>query len=321
MEKEYARRREAIEDDDSDEEDMEVIEWNENTLPEDIMDGEDLEEYYRAARQYIHKDNSSTEKEQMQQLQELSKLCNINPHDFPGYKTFFQDKNSFDNGLSDDLQTKYSYYDSIIESHPELMKEFALWNQNLEEVSKLNVRTMSDTEFHRRTACPLSILSVVDDQHKHLFQLHKSDFIKISPSKPISQPVEAKKPTGREKTEEKPAPVNMTYLQSRIANAIGIVFESMWKVDVPVSVTYVSNSSKLHDIFVYLKFADEIDSERKETVSALLESKKPLLADLLQIILKIPVHLLFLCQCRKSQIWLFALQTIELFVPNTYRRL
>lgn len=47
---------------------MEVIEWNENTLPEDIMDGEDLEEYYRAARQYIHKDNSSTEREQMQQL-------------------------------------------------------------------------------------------------------------------------------------------------------------------------------------------------------------------------------------------------------------
>ena len=299
--KEYARRREIIEDD-SDDEEIEVIEWNENTLPEDIMDGKDLEEYYRSARQYIHKDNSSTEKEQMQQLQELSKLLSINPHDFPGYKTFFQDKNNLDGGLSDDLQKKYSYYDSILESHPELIQEFALWNQNLEEVSKLNVKTMSDSEFHKRTACPESILSVVDDQHRYLFQLHKSDFVKISPSKPTSQVVEAMKPASRKKTEEKTDSVKMTYLQSRIANTIGIVFESIWRVDAPISVTYVSNSNKLHDIFVYLKFADGIASEEKETVSSFLESKKPLLADLLQIVLKIPVYLLFRFHCRRSQI-------------------
>ena len=54
--KELDRRREAIEDDESDDEDIEVIEWTENTRPEDIMDGKDLEAYYATARNYMHRD-------------------------------------------------------------------------------------------------------------------------------------------------------------------------------------------------------------------------------------------------------------------------
>ena len=73
-----------------------MIEWTDKTRPEDIMDGKDLEAYYATARNYMHKDTSSSEEEQTNHLQELSKLLKINFSDVPGYKTFFQDKNSFD---------------------------------------------------------------------------------------------------------------------------------------------------------------------------------------------------------------------------------
>ena len=304
--KEFDRRREAIEDDESDDEDMEVIEWTENTRPEDIMDGKDLEAYYTTARNYMHKDTSSSEEEQTKHLQELSKLLKINISDVPGYKTFFQDKNSFDSGIPSNLQIMYDYIDTLIDSHPELLRDFDAWSKRLDIIAQKNIKSMSEVEFRKLAACPSSILSVVDAEHKPLFHLQKSDFIKIdSPShasSPSSSPPDPKvgarnvprpkKSSNAEPAEpaEPAAPIQMTHVQKRMAEVFGIMFDSMWKSNAPVSISYVSNGTKLHDIFLYLKFADGLDAKAKQEICKQLESKKHLFVDMLKITLHIPVR-------------------------------
>lgn len=298
--KEFDRRREAIEDDESDDEDIEVIEWTENTRPEDIMDGKDLEAYYATARNYMHRDTSSSEEEQTKHLQELSKLLKINISDVPGYKTFFQDKNSFDSGIPGNLQVMYDYIDTLIDSHPELLRDFDAWNKQLDIIAQKNIKSMSDKEFRKLAACPPSILSVVDDEHKPLFHLQKSDFIKItspshsaSPSSSPQDPKEGAKnaPTPKKSRKAESAfPIQMTHVQKRMAEVFGIMFDSMWKSNAPVSISYVSNGSRLHDIYLYLKFADGLDLKAKQEICKQLESKKHLFVDMLKITLHIPVR-------------------------------
>ena len=297
--KEFDRRREAIEDDESDDEDMEVIEWTENTRPEDIMDGKDLEAYYSTARNFMHKDTSSSKEEQTKHLQELSKLLKLDFSEVPGYKTFFQDNNSFDSGIPSNLQVMYDYFDTLIDSHPELLKEFNEWSKRLDIIAQKNIKNIPEKEFRKMAACPPAILSVVDDEHKYLFHLQKSDFIKISQPHHASFPsgstqsqnerVAETSNTKRSNTEEPVAPIQMTHVQKRIAEVFDIMFESMWRSNAPVTISYVSNGTKLHDIFLYLKFADGLDTKAKQEICKQLESKKPLFVDMLKITLHIPV--------------------------------
>lgn len=311
-----------------------MIEWTDKTRPEDIMDGKDLEAYYATARNYMHKDTSSSEEEQTNHLQELSKLLKINFSDVPGYKTFFQDKNSFDSGIPGNLQAMYDYFDTLIDSHPELIKDFDLWSKQLDVIAQKNIKDMSEKEFRKLAACPASILSAVDPEHRHLFTLQKSDFLKVS-----SPPVHSSSPSTsaksqKEGAESAPAPKKMnsynnnnnssssnnnkaepstspqmTHLQKRIAEVFDIMFDSMWKSNAPVTISYVSNGTKLHDIFLYLKFADGLDLKAKQEICKQLESKKHLFVDMLKITLHIQVRIVFCFHRRRNRTLSFAIQS------------
>ena len=55
-------------------------------------------------------------------------------------------------------------------------------------------------------------------------------------------------------------------MQSRIANTIAVMFDSIWNDAPPISVAYVSHGSKLKDVCVYIKPEREIDEEKIMTI-------------------------------------------------------
>ena len=169
------KRRVLIQEDED--EDTDVIFWDENTKPEDIMDGKDLEDYYLAERSFRKHDNSSTDAEQKKQFQELSRMFGVDPKEVEGYKVFFEEKQSLDSGMPSDVSSAFMFFDSLLQTHPELQEDFDRWQAALEKVSKMDVKRMSNKEFERITACPPAILQCVDKDHLPLFQVHRSDFL------------------------------------------------------------------------------------------------------------------------------------------------
>ena len=178
-EKLNAKRRILIQENEDDNTD--VVFWNENTRPEDIMDGKDLEDYYSTQRSLLRNDTSSTDEEQKKQLLELSHLLGINPKDVDGYHTFFEENHSLDDCTSDELSSAFEYCDSLFQSHPELQQDYVQWKHALDKVAAMNVKKMTTAEFKRLTACPHSILQYVDKEHLPLFQVHRSDFLQQRP--------------------------------------------------------------------------------------------------------------------------------------------
>ena len=140
-EKLNAKRRILIQEDEDD--DTDVVFWDEHTRPEDIMEGADLEDYYATQRALFKNDTSSTDGEQKKQLQELSRMLGINPKDVDGYHTFFEENQSMDDGASDELSSAFEYCDSLFQSHPELQQDYARWKHTLDRVSAMDVKTGS----------------------------------------------------------------------------------------------------------------------------------------------------------------------------------
>lgn len=179
-EKLNAKRRILIQEDEDD--DTDLVFWDEHTRPEDIMEGADLEDYYATQRALFKNDTSSTDGEQKKQLQELSRMLGINPKDVDGYHTFFEENQSMDDGASDELSFAFEYCDSLFQSHPELQQDYVRWKHTLDRVSAMDVKRMTNAEFSRLTACPPSILQYVDKEHLPLFQVHRSDFLQQRPA-------------------------------------------------------------------------------------------------------------------------------------------
>ena len=169
------RRRILLQE--QEDEDTEVIFWDENTRPEDIMQGKDLEDYYAVERMYAIKDSSSTDDQQLKQFNELSKVLEINPTEVPGYKTFFQNGESFSNGIPDHIDFAFKYFDKFIQDHPELQQVFYQWQSRINQLSSMNVDKLSAAEFDKLTKCPEVILKHVEPKYRSLFEIHRSDFI------------------------------------------------------------------------------------------------------------------------------------------------
>ena len=174
------RRRILLQEDEDD--DTEVIFWDEHTRPEDIFEGQDLEDFYTARRMHLMKDSSSTDASQLKQFHDLSKILEIEPSDVPGYKTFFQKGEAFTNGLPGNVESAFSYFDSLIHDHPELQQAFDAWNANVEKATKLDKSKLSNEMFAKLVKCPDVIMQYVDPTHKHLFEIKRNHNIFTRPS-------------------------------------------------------------------------------------------------------------------------------------------
>ena len=176
------------EDEDSD---TDVIFWDEHTRPEDIMEGKDLEDFYRSQRHFFMQDDSSDCESQKKHFEEASRKLHINPDDIPGYKTFFQEGTNIEDESSDTLNQDFHYFDSLLEAHPEIKTDFFTWQHHIDKTLSMDVKNMTDEEFQEIVQCPESILKVVDAKHKPLFQINRKDFMNIqktsspSPMEPV----------------------------------------------------------------------------------------------------------------------------------------
>ena len=176
------------EDEDSD---TDVIFWDEHTRPEDIMEGKDLEDFYRSQRHFFMQDDSSDCESQKKHFEEASRKLHINPDDIPGYKTFFQEGKNIEDESSDTLNQDFHYFDSLLEAHPEIKTDFFTWQHHIDKTLSMDVKNMTDEEFQEIVQCPESILKVVDAKHKPLFQINRKDFMNIqktsspSPMEPV----------------------------------------------------------------------------------------------------------------------------------------
>ena len=169
------RRRILLQE--QEDEDTEVIFWDEHTRPEDIMQGKDLEDYYAVERMYARKDSSSTDAQQLKRFNELSKVLEIDPAEVPGYKTFFQNGESFSSGIPDNVDFAFKYFDKFIQDHPELQQVFYQWQNKISQLSRMEVEKLSAAEFDKLTKCPEVILKHVEPKYRSLFEVHRSDFI------------------------------------------------------------------------------------------------------------------------------------------------
>ena len=174
------RRRILLQEDEDD--DTEVVFWDEHTRPEDLFEGQDLEDFYTARRMHIMKDSSSTDTSQLKQFHDLSKILEIEPSDVPGYKTFFQKGEAFTNGLPGNVESAFTYFDSLIHDHPELQQAFDEWNANVEKATKLDKSKLSREMFAKLVKCPDVIMQYVDPAHKHLFEIKRSSNAFARPS-------------------------------------------------------------------------------------------------------------------------------------------
>lgn len=161
-------------------EDTEVIFWDESIKPEDVMEGEDLQAYYRSERNLYAKDTSSTDKEQQKKIKDISKLLKINPEDLTGYKAFFENNQDFSDGIPESVETSFRYIEDLIKNHPELQPDFDLWYKNLDRLATTDISSLTNNEFQQLASCPQSILNIVDKAHLHLFKVSKRDYIQKS---------------------------------------------------------------------------------------------------------------------------------------------
>lgn len=156
--------------------DTEVIFWDENIRPEDVMEGEDLQAFYKSERDLYFKDTSSSDEEQQKKVIELAKLMQVRPEDLTGYETLFRKNQRMEDGIPMSVEKSFNYFEQLMKNHPELQPDFDLWYKKLDSLATMNVKKMSNREFQNIAQCPQSILNVVDPQHLKLFKVNKKDF-------------------------------------------------------------------------------------------------------------------------------------------------
>lgn len=179
------KRRVLIEENESD--DTEVIFMDEHTRPEDIMEGKDLEDYYRSQRTLYSHDSSSTDKEQRKMVKEMARILNVDPYDLPGYKTLFENNQSIEAGIPESVQHSFDYFEELMNKHPELHQDFEKWQRMLDHLASIDVSKLSNSEFKRLSSCPQSILNVVDETHRSLFIVNREDFKDYEQPHPIKE--------------------------------------------------------------------------------------------------------------------------------------
>lgn len=69
------------------------------------------------------------------------------------------------------------------------------------------------------------------------------------------------------------------------------MFDSIWQSHIPISVSYISTSSQLKDIFVYLTLSSSQANSTKEEINTVLEENRENFNEMLRIILHLPVIL------------------------------
>ena len=67
------------------------------------------------------------------------------------------------------------------------------------------------------------------------------------------------------------------------------MFDSIWQSHAPISVSYISTSSHLKDIFVYLILSSSQSNLTKGEVNKILEENQENFSEMLRIILHLPV--------------------------------
>ena len=169
------RRRVLLQENEDD--DTEVVFWDENTKPEDVFQGSDLEDYYRTQRQWSISDTSSTNAKQRKHFDGVSKALHIDPQSIPGYITFFKEGQNPEDGIPGDLQNSFDYYNLILENHPELQPDFDRWKAALDQLMETDVSKLSAKEFQERARCPESILQYVDASHRQLFEIDRKSLL------------------------------------------------------------------------------------------------------------------------------------------------
>lgn len=180
------KRRVLIEENESD--DTEVIFMDEHTRPEDIMEGKDLEDYYRSQRTLYSHDSSSTDKEQRKMVKEMARIMNVDPYDLPGYKTLFENNQSIEAGIPESVQHSFDYFEELMNKHPELHQDFEKWQKMLDHLASIDVSKLSNSEFKKLSSCPQSILNVVDETHRPLFMVNREDFSNYEQHPSIKEP-------------------------------------------------------------------------------------------------------------------------------------
>ena len=79
------------------------------------------------------------------------------------------------------------------------------------------------------------------------------------------------------------------------------MFESIWKSNPPISVSFVSNSSGVKEIFVYLSPNPTLSSASLQSVMNVLKSNQSSFDEMMQVILRLPVlYWIDGFTCRKS---------------------
>lgn len=179
------RRRVLLQENEDD--DTEVIFWDDNTKPEDVFQGNDLEDYYRTQRQWSVSDTSSTDVKQRKHFDGISKALHVDPQSIPGYITFFKEGQNPEDGIPSDLQNSFDYYNTILENHPELQQDFDRWKEALDQLMETDVTKLSAKEFQERAHCPDSILKYVDASHRPLFEIDRKDFVSTKGKSSSSQ--------------------------------------------------------------------------------------------------------------------------------------
>lgn len=67
------------------------------------------------------------------------------------------------------------------------------------------------------------------------------------------------------------------------------MFDSIWKSNPPVSISFVSSSSGVKDIFVYLRPDPTLSSSSLQSVLNVLKSNQSSFDEMMQVILRLPV--------------------------------
>ena len=67
------------------------------------------------------------------------------------------------------------------------------------------------------------------------------------------------------------------------------MFHSIWKEQSPVSVSYISSSAHLRDVYVYVQLDPILPPSKRQKVIDILQQNKGSFNDMLQITLRLPV--------------------------------
>lgn len=69
------------------------------------------------------------------------------------------------------------------------------------------------------------------------------------------------------------------------------MFDSIWKQNSPISISYISSSAKLQDIYIYVKMKEGSEYDQK-TVLSILNRNKDCFDDMMKVLITKDVSLL-----------------------------